>query len=309
MKTAVPKSSLLPFLLSPLPVLALAACQMPMKTVDRSGDSAAPPKVVVETVAANEMRDPVAVPASSPAAAGSSAVLIAYEFQGDTSTLPTGGCRLKLENVRTRKDAFVALKADQMAVIKELEPGRYFGTRLSCGTTRIWNLDNLFGPGFDVVDGKVSYVGKVIFEMSRTDMTGFRQASRVESRNVLREIQDLATGEIVSGFTLKTITPRMWEGDGPEAFDVFAKGTSEPGKTLDGLMSKLKRCSFRAAKDDPLRLGHLNYIAKYKGGAFAEMTEKTDSNSFSENFTTCVDNSLRTFQPPVANDLEVRVAF
>lgn len=299
-----------------------ASCQMPVKTTDRERPQSATPVVVSEeaqpidanTAAGKPARampniekDPEKV--ADTGARGTSGVLIAYEFKGDLATVPAAGCRLRLENVRTNKHTFVALKADQMAVFKELDTGRYFATRLSCGAMRIWNLDNLFGPGFDVTEGRVSYVGKVIFEMAKRNLSGFRQASRNESRETLREIQDIVSSPIVSGFTLRPIDSEMLTGEGRESFDVFAKGTSEPDKTLSDLMSKLKRCGFNNSKEDPLRLGKLTYVAKYQGGTFAEMAEKKDNNSFSENFTTCVDNSLRTFRPPLTGELEVRVAF
>src|SRR4051812_42390233 len=80
---------------------------------------------------------------------GSGGVLIAYEFKGNRNMVPNNGCRLKLENVTNSKATFANLKVDQTSVYKELPPGRYFATRLSCQTTKIWNLDSLFNNGFE----------------------------------------------------------------------------------------------------------------------------------------------------------------
>ncbi|MCM2281011.1 MAG: hypothetical protein NDI61_04105 [Bdellovibrionaceae bacterium] len=314
---------------------ALVACQMPVKTAHReglgsnaaSGAATTGPQVTSQDL----LKDAKAAPGASgktleatvaPEAAqkpqvyvsgkkgADSGLLLAYEFTGDVSRIPKGGCRLKMENIRTHKDAFVALKADQMAVFKGLEPGRYFATRLSCGTTRIWNLDNLFGPGVDIVDDKVSYVGKVIFDFAETgELKSFRQAARLDSQKTFNDIRDIVSVEIISGFSMRPITPVMAMTEGPESFDVFAKGTAEAEKTLASLMDQLKRCAARGAKEDPLRLGHFVYVAKYKAGAFTEMKEKTETHALLETFTTCVDNALRTFQPPVPAELEVRVAY
>lgn len=326
--------SVRPFLFSILIVfsLVLAACQMPVKTTERERPSSAAASSRVQSediggdvggaisgagdsevesasVGGAVSATPSVSDSLAAAGQGATGVLIAYEFRGDATAVPGGGCRLKLENVRTRRNVFVSLKVDQRVVFKELEPGRYFATRLSCGALRIWNMDNLFGPGFDVVEGKLSYVGKVNFEMTRKDLNGFRQAPRAESRAALAAVRDAVAGEMVSAYTLRPIDSEMLLADGPESFDVFAKGTSAPDQTLADLMSRLKRCASNAAKDDPLRLGHLTYVAKYNAGNFTEMAEKRDAHALSENFTTCVDNSLRTFKPPVASGLEVRVAY
>ncbi len=246
-----------------------------------------------------------------------SGVLLAYEMLGDLQTVPAGGCRLKLENIRTRKEVFVSLKKDNAAVYKELEPGRYFGTRMSCSTTGIWNLENLFGLGFDVEAGKVSYLGKVVFEFAKGELGSFRQGTRKANHEALNgaleSVPPADRGAIVSGYSRRPIFAAATGADGPEGFDVYAKGLEDPNINLSDLMSRLKRCATDDAKDDPVRFGHLQYVAIYRGGVFTEMkesaSETSEAHALNRNFLICVDNSLRTFKPLAKNEVEVRVRF
>jgi len=237
-------------------------------------------------------------------------MLISYEIRGETTLIPKNGCRLRIENVKTRASAFVELRPSQNFATEALEPGRYAATRLSCATTRIWNLDGLFDPGVEVVPGRLSYAGRVVFDFSKTDLGGFRLAPRVESRQALAEFLAANRGvEVISGYTQKAIGLEVANADGPESFDVYARGTNTPETTLEPLMKKLKSCLQIASKEDSLRLGHLQYVATYQGRRFQDMKQQENLSALSDSFLTCIDNSLRTFQPAVANALEVRVSY
>ncbi len=284
-----------------LPMLGCA--EMPVKTEDSR-------QVAADSKSAASM------PAKAPfvSAAG---VLLAYEMIGDLQTVPAGGCRLKLENLKARKEVFVSLKKDTTVIYKELEPGRYFGTRLSCSTTGIWNLENLFGLGFDVEAGKVSYLGKVVFDFAKGELSSFKQGTRQESQNALSAaIESLPSGDagaLVSAYSRRPIVASSIGSEGAEGFDVYAKGLNNPDTTLSDLMSRLKRCAVDDAKDDPIRLGHIQYVATYRAGVFADMkeaaSETAPTHALRRSFLICVDNSLRTFKPPAKNDVEVRVRF
>lgn len=297
--------------------LSLSACQSMRarehESPERSGTAVSDEAKAVETKSESKSD---AKSESSPVASqvgGSAGLLLAVTMTGDLTTVPPGGCRLKLENVRTNKTVYVPLRKDSEVVFKELEPGRYFGTRLSCATTKIWNLENLFGLGFDIQPGKASYVGKVVFEFKNGDLAVFRHAPRLESQKVLNTAQAAVPAELrdslISGFTQKPIGAAVMESEGPESFDVYAKGTDSPDVALADLLGRLRHCATLDAKEDPLRLGHFTYVAKYKGKAFSAMKESRGAHVLSDHFVACVENSLRAFQPPTAGELEARVRF
>lgn len=243
--------------------------------------------------------------------AGGGGVLIAYQISGNRQMVPTNGCRLKLQNVSTSKTVFVAIKADQQSVYKELPAGRYFGTRLSCKTTKIWNLDSLFANGFEVQDGKVSYVGRILFDFSKDDLTDFRHATRSESRTAFEEARNTFTDEpnYISGFTQKPLANDLNAAETLEAFDVYAKGTNNAESVLKPLLAKLTTCSKTAAKQDPLRYGDLKYVATYKANKFVNLEKQDDQHALSDDIVNCVENSLRSYAPSVVGALEVQARF
>ena len=302
-------------------VSVLSACQsMPIKTADRSqgsGQSTVVSQDISEgsgavdsaEVSNDEMSPPQMTNVQN--RAGDGGVLIAYKFSGDRSMVPSGGCRLKLQNMTTSKTYFVSLKPTQMSAYKELPPGRYFGTRLSCKTTKIWNLDSLFADGFGVEAGKVSYVGKVMFEFDKGDLADFHHSSRAEGRNAFFTAQNTFVDDpkFISGFTKKPLTQEMVGTDTLEGFDVYAKGTNDPQGTLDPLMRKLNTCSKDVVKQDPLRFGDFKYIATYKDKKITNLDKEDDNHALSSDFMNCVENSMRAFHPNVAAGLEVQVRF
>jgi hypothetical protein len=241
------------------------------------------------------------------------AILMNYEFAGDPTLVRTGGCSLKLSNVTENKQYTLNLKKDEKTVFAELPPGRYFGHRLTCTLTKLYDLESLFGLGFVIEPDHVSYVGKVIFEFTKDDLKLYKYAPRTDSHTSLKQTLDhispVVQTNLISGFTGKPITPEMIRNESLENFRVVAKGTNEAERVLSDLVTRLNNCNTSAIKQDPLRIGHLEYIAVYKSGQFVRMQSQVESSALSDNFKLCIDNSLRSFAPPIKSDLEVKTVF
>lgn len=254
----------------------------------------------------------VPVAPAAPSASGSG-VLLGYEFIGGKDIVGPGGCRLRVENLNTKKDQFLTLKADALGVFAPLDPGLYTTRRIGCGVSRVWNIDDLFAEGFRVEPGKVSYIGKVYFMFSQGEMNSVRKGTRLESAESLSATLGLLSKggreALISGFTGRPLTREMIEGERREGFDVFAQGTARAQDLLEPLLARLKRCGTEAAQQDPLRFGQLEIVASYRQGKFVDFPSRRETDALSADFKSCIDASLREFQPSAGSDLQVRVRF
>jgi hypothetical protein len=244
-----------------------------------------------------------------PKAGPVSGVLLAHSFVKSGETVSREGCRLRVENLSTKKHYFLVIKPRGPAVFSPLEPGSYRMRRLGCGVTKVWDLSEI--ANFDVMPGQVSYIGKETFVFDpEGELAEVQKASRLESAEALvaalDQVPQAARESLVSGYTLKPITKAMREGELREGFDVFGQGTSNPNEILAPLVAKLKICSNDAAKIDPLRIGSLKIVALYKDGRFVGIKEKSGENALSDQFVKCIEQAHEAFAPAEKGELEVR---
>lgn len=279
-----------------LSALGLSACSTVRTSPERGG----------EDIKTSSL---LPVPASR-AKIGTGVVLLAAEFRGvDPDSDQT--CRWRVINQETRASFFITLEPDEAFAVAQLEPGQYEAGRFGCGVGRVWDLRDTFKGGFKIEDGKLSYVGKLIFEFDNGDLDTIKHAPRAESAASFIEAmgtEGLSKFSAISGFTGKPIEKGMVEiGESRDGFDVAAKGVNTSG--LNSLVVNLTECSKEEVSADPLRFGRLDYLAIYKGGRFSEMKDRKEANGFSDRLRACVERGIMAYHPDKKSDVEVRVRY
>ena len=244
--------------------------------------------------------------------AGNGGLLMVTDFRGDDA--PRGGtCRWRMINKDSGQSYFVNITAGNTATYTSLPPGTYLTGRLGCGISKVWDLDKIFASGISVEADHVSYVGKLTFVFQGSQLKEIKKGSRSESASVLGtalNVVPAGSGQIVSGFTLRSITPAMYQGGGvSEGFDIQAAGLKNAAAALEPVARNLKTCANSESAADPLRIGRLEYVVLYKQGRFNEMKSRTDDNAFSDRMRACVEQSLMKYQSPDRGEFEVRVKY
>lgn len=258
-----------------------------------------------------ETKNVLPVPGSR-ATQGSGGVLLAAEFRGmDEGSMQTA-CRWRVVNKDNGQNYFLSLKPSESSVYGQLDPGTYKTARLGCGLSRVWDLDDVFKDGFHIEAGKVSYVGKLIFEFKGKTLDTVRKATRLESAQAFSTAVDAtpaANLPLISGFTGKPLDRKMVDADNRDGFDVYAKGIENANQSLAPLLTSLKACSTVESASDPVRFGRLEYIAVYKDGRFSEMKDRKETNAFSDHLRSCVEHGLMAYHPARKSEIEVRVRY
>ncbi len=249
------------------------------------------------------------VPASRSQEA-SGLVLLAYEMRGETAR----ACRWRVIHKGTGKSYFIQIEPGTTYTLTEIEPGEYEATRFGCGIGRVWNLDETFKKGFLVEEGKISYLGKLVFDFDEGELQVIRRASRAASAVAFVsavEAERLGNWPAISAFTGKPISRTMVENaEVRDGIDVVARGLSDPSTSLAPLLADLKACVRREGGVDPLRFGYLEYTALYRGGRFAEMKDRVEANGFSDRLRACVERGIMALHLPEKDkDVEVRVRY
>ena len=243
------------------------------------------------------------------------AIVLGYQIMDPAKVVTAEGCRLRVRNTDTGHEIFIPIKPTEPGALVQAEAGHYVTERLGCGISSVWNLEDLYGKGFQVQKGKVSFLGKLIFFFNQKwQLESVKKGTRVENAEslslLLLHTAKGAENDLVSGFTLAPITKTMTEGARREGFDVFALGVRESNQaTLSPLLESLKSCSSEAGKSDPLRFGELEYVAVYHAGRFETVRDRKDNNAFSDDFRGCIENSLRKYTASAKGEVRIRVRY
>ena len=292
------RTSLLFFAGSLVAAFGLTGCETVSTAPERGGEN-------IQT------KNVLPVPASR-AGQGDGAVLLIAELKG-TGLANDAACRWRFINTENKKSYFVNVKAGQNTVFEKLDPGTYKTGRLGCGISKVWDLDDVFKEGFRIEAGQISYIGRLSLEFKNGNLDTVRKVPRADSAQAFTQAASSINPEgmtYISGFTGKPIDRKMIEsGENLEGFDVYAKGISDPQKTLEPLINSLKTCAKDEGVADPLRFGRLEYTALYKQGRFAEMKDRQEANGFSDRLRSCVERGIMAYHPPAKTDIEVRVRY
>ena len=245
---------------------------------------------------------------------GTGGVLFSVEFKDrQAAGLADTNCRWRMINKSTSQSYFVEMPATATSFFGQLPPGTYGTGRLGCGIKRVWDLDHVFNGDFKIQEGKVSYLGKLIFDFQGSVLREVRKGSRSESAQALRgalNIVPQGAGELISGFTGRTIAPGMYQSlESQEGFDIQAEGLKNAAAALEPMAKTLKGCANTESPSDPLRMGHLEYVMLYKQGKFNQTRERHDENTFSDRFRTCVEHGAMSFQARDKSDFTVKIRY
>jgi hypothetical protein len=245
----------------------------------------------------------------------SSGVLLVSEVTGlEEDEAADMTCRWRVSHAETGKSFFLTIKPSEPAKFVALDPGQYRTGNMGCGIGRVWDLDDVFKDGFLVEVNRASYIGKLIFDFKdKRSLETVRKGTRVESAAALRESREALPKpemEIISGFTGRKIDMAIADsGNLREGFDVHATGMAGNVRGLDPLVTNLKMCANEESSRDPLRFGHLEYVAVYRKGRFSEMKDRQESNALSDRLRSCVERGIMAFHPTANSEIEVRVKY
>ena len=243
---------------------------------------------------------------------GNGGLLMVTDFRGEDGP-KNGTCRWRMINKDSGQSYFVNLAVGNTATFTSLPPGTYLTGRLGCGISKVWDLDKIFTNGISIDADHVSYIGKLTFVFQGSQLKEIKKGSRSESAGTLGtalNVVPAGSGQLVSGFTLRAITPVMYQGASvSEGFDIQAAGLKNASSALESVARNLKTCANSESAADPLRIGRLEYVAAYKQGRFNEMKSRTDDNAFSDRMRACVEQSLMKYQSIDRGEFEIRVKY
>lgn len=299
-----------------LAVSGLSGCAT-LSTVDRTGhgerqpasvaDASATPKATASVAA---RRSILPVPKAKNYALDGGVLLALEAIDANPETV----CRLRFVGEDSQggfRNRMMTIKLGDVGGFVALEPGHYDLVRMGCGISYVWDLSGVYANGFDVVDGNVSYLGKLVLHFEDGELSEVSKASRGDSATALAKASVFVPDvqPIVSAFTGEVVTREMRAQtlSASGGFRVNASGLAS--ESLTPLLSRLEACDAQGAKLDPLRLGRLEYTASYKSGAFNDFKDRRDLNTFSNEFKSCVADSLATFRPPRGAAIDIQVVY
>lgn len=242
------------------------------------------------------------------------AILLNYAYDSTDALTLSQGCTLILRNVNSGQDYSIRLPGTRHVALIGIPGGTYSGRSMSCPHYARWELQSFLKGGFTPVQDRINFLGKVIFRfgVKNQSLVTVDSGQTVVTEGLARDIAswpDSWKNALEDPFTRRPISPDMMERKPSYLLDIHTTGFlhqgERPASTAD-LENSLRACDLAEQESYPYRLGTLRYTAEYADRKLLNLT-KTDHNSFSATFLSCLDRSLRGFQPDTASKLQVIV--
>jgi hypothetical protein len=246
------------------------------------------------------------------------AALLNYTF--DTANpAQRSGCVLTLKSVSDRPGSAstyeLALDTQAAFVFFEVPPGLYEAKILKCADGTKWELTDFLKGRFTIASGRINFLGLSQFRFS-DDTRGLSVVQGGQKATTLALAQDLKVLPkgwgtwIFDPFTAKPIVADMLVLKQDYSLNVHTRNTHKRGEaaSLDtkSLVEAVRACDLREQSRFPYRLGTILTVADYKDGELKNL-EENGRNSFSDEFTECLENSLRGFKTEAGVSVEVKL--
>lgn len=243
------------------------------------------------------------------------AILLNYAYETSDAATLERGCTLTLHNTNSGRDYTIRLPGRQGMALADIPVASYIGKSMSCPHYVKWELQSFLKGGFTPVLGRINYLGKVIFRFGSNN-----QSLQTVDSGQAAVTQSLATdiaswssswkAALENPFTRQPIAPEMLQAQQSYLLDVHSTRFLHEGEkpvTTTSLEDALRACDLAEQERFPYRLGTLHYTAVYENRKLQSL-KKTDHNSFSGTFRSCLDKSLSDFQPDSSSKLQVDVS-
>jgi len=243
------------------------------------------------------------------------AMLLNYEFKTGNQNILNDGCTLSFQNVEQNKEYFVKLKGKEQMALFDVPAGTYVAKLLTCQIFQKWEMDAFLKGKFTIEADKINYLGNVTFSFA-PDGSALKMANgdqKVATQSLMSDLWSFPKEwktAIFNPFTHLPISPEMLVKKDVYRVDIHTSWTLKQGEPIPStadLEETLKDCDQTEQKRFPYRIGTMTYTATYDKQVFKELTHQ-DHHSFSDGFTSCVEQALRTYKPVSPAFLKVTVS-
>jgi hypothetical protein len=238
------------------------------------------------------------------------AILFNYDLSTTDTAIRTDGCSLTLHELETDRDYVIQLAGQKHSVLFEIPAGVYKGKVLACPHYSKGDL----GTFVNLEPGKINYLGETVFEFDHdSNLAKMTQADQTETaRSLAGDFKALPAAwrtAVYNPFTHRPITEAMVDVKSAHQLKVSTKHFLKKGETAAStsvLESNLKGCDAAEQKKYPYRVGTLSYAATYEKRVLQSL-KKEGENSFSNDFVSCVEQTVRDFRPDSDAKVDVKV--
>lgn len=237
--------------------------------------------------------------------------LLNYEIHHKTDPDWKGDCSVSMTDLGSGVVYTVPLSLRKNSVQIEAPAGKYKVGVLTCEGSEHWDLDNFGAPHVTVFPGKVNYLGKFVFEMTRVGkdnelkmLRGDRDETRKSLMEVAMHMSPHWWGRVVSAYTGGVIPSSYLEDE-----KNYQRGTKShvigPKAHLNNM--NFDECEKAEFKTNPVPLGILSYEVAYDKNKLTEIKQTENKNSFSKSYIQCVEQELKNFKPGYDGKVDYKV--
>jgi hypothetical protein len=225
-------------------------------------------------------------------------------------------CTLVFQNSEQEQGYRLKLRAASHMVLADIPPGTYTGKTLACSHFQDWELNQFLKGPFTIAPGKINYLGKVTFAFSKdqsamTVNLGDQTEVTDDINTDVSHFPDTWKSFLFNPFTQRPIDRETLTKKTAYRLDVrttyFLKASEASGPSTKGLQASAEECEIMELRTFPYRLGNLSYTGTYEGRKLVKL-KKEGHNSFSDAFTSCIEQSFNDFTPADGTKLKVVIS-
>ncbi len=237
------------------------------------------------------------------------AILLNYSLLKQAESLPDV-CEVIFQEKWDNNKYYFELEPNKNSILVEIPPGVYRFKQLYCDLKKDWTFEegnNL--PEFEVMQGKTSYIGFMIFSSSSQKHLSAYFEKILNTQKVLqgtlRKLSNDFIQNLISAYTLKSIQFSMLNKRS-DIFKFYYEYKLDNQKKPYISIPKYEPCWLTEIKKNPLYFGALNYKVQYENGDFVDMKKVEDNHTLTLEFTECIEKVFTEFKPEFKGSLTLK---
>lgn len=243
----------------------------------------------------------------------STTLLLNYELSYQNEIKENNPCSVLFKHLDSGIIYSIPLHSDKTVVQVEAPYGHYQVTELACTKSKSWSLDHWGINGITVFPGKVNYLGRFVFQLSKNKdvheleiFKGDREQTRKSLIQTARSHSSEWLNRVVSAYNGKLLSKNYLTDERN-----YLRGSVSHivGKKVHLNSMDFDTCEKSEFKINPTPLGILSYNAEYQGNRLIKLERSADLNTFTDSYINCIENSLREFHPAYAGKVKYNVNF
>lgn len=227
--------------------------------------------------------------------------LLSYRMEFARGVEKNQQCAIELSGSEPQVNYTLALDPLAKSVEVEVPEGTYQIKTLACGGPAHWKLDNFGAKEVRVIAGKVAFLGHFTFRISKKDSVyelSMQRGNREETRKNL-----IAMGHAHSASWRARLVSAYqgtgWSQEYLESESNYLRGSTA---RIEGTKPQLNHldftdCEIMEFQKNPVPLGVLSIKSSYEGDHNISVQTVAERHTFSDDFISCVKETLRTFRP------------